>query len=391
VAVISPPYLLGAGGQVLSGRLGRLALGATFRPAATGMQVVSGVLAGPPNTQGELSLVGTTLTVQAFRAVIQSALDATAGSYLVPNDAPVTFTTTAQHASQFRRSLIAVRVDDSQVSGVASSSTTDRATLEVLDGALAVSQAAAVLPTPAGSWLALGEILIPPAGQTVTLTPYNPRTGMRHGILPVLADGSTITGHDGAPGTAVGQYRDHPVRGLERWDGTLWSPVIYGAVRGKMWRNQGFAGAMTVSTQYTTAMGAARLSGGFVWGGGDNVAGASSWLQIPFDGMYDLIIQGYITGGSTATGAFLARRVRAGVGDSNPVNVTWYKSSGGVDHQQGAQNFGIPLRAGDLLYLVQMLYGTSNTGGLVYYGISETNGSMLTATYAGPLSGAVPV
>jgi hypothetical protein len=225
VAVSSPPFLLGAAGQVMSGRLGRLALGAAFRPAATGVQTVSGVLAGPANTMGELALPSNTqLTVQPFRAVIQSALDATAGSYLVPNDAAVTLAVTAQNATQYRRSMVAVRVDDSQVSGVASSATTDRAVLEIIDGALAASAVAATLPTPAGSWLALGEVLIPPTGQTVTITPYNPRTGLRHGIQPAtVVDGATTPGHDGAPGLTVGQYRDHPTRGLERWNGTAWA------------------------------------------------------------------------------------------------------------------------------------------------------------------------
>jgi hypothetical protein len=222
VALLTPPYALGAAGQVLSARLLRLSLGAAFRPAA-GVQVTSGVLAGPSNTMGELSLASGVLTVQPFRAVIQSALDATAGPYVVPNDATVTFGTTAQHASQYRRSLVVVRVDDSQVSGVASSATTDRAVLEVLDGPLAASQAATTLPTPAGSWLALGEILIPPVGQTVTLTPYNPRIGMRHGIQSgIIADGSTIAGHDGQVGAHVDQFRAHPTRGIERWNGTAW-------------------------------------------------------------------------------------------------------------------------------------------------------------------------
>jgi hypothetical protein len=226
VSLLTPPFLLGAAGQVLSGRLGRLALGSVFRPAATGVQIISGVLAGPANTQGELSLAGNLVTVQAFRAVIQSALDATAGSYEVINDAAYTFPAlTAQHATQYRRSLVVVRVDDSQVSGVASSAATDRATLEILDGALAASSAATVLPAPAGSWLALGEVLIPPTGQAVTLTPYNPRTGLRHGILPVIADGSTVTGHDGAPGLNVGQVRDHPTYGQQRWDGARWGSI----------------------------------------------------------------------------------------------------------------------------------------------------------------------
>jgi hypothetical protein len=173
VAVIGA-HVLGAAGQVLSGRLQRLALGAAWRPAA-GVQVVSGVLAGPANTQGELSLAGNVLTVQPFRAVLQSSLDATAGSYLVPNDAPVSFTMTAQHASQFRRALVVVRVDDSQVSGVASTATTDRAVLEVLDGGLAASAGATVLPIPAA-------------------------------------------------GAFDGQYRHHPAEGLQAWSAarTAW-------------------------------------------------------------------------------------------------------------------------------------------------------------------------
>jgi hypothetical protein len=163
VALLTPPYALGAAGQVLSARLLRLSLGAAFRPAA-GVQVTSGVLAGPSNTMGELSLASGVLTVQPFRAV-----------------------------------------------------------LEVLDGPLAASQAATTLPTPAGSWLALGEILIPPVGQTVTLTPYNPRIGMRHGIQSgIIADGSTIAGHDGQVGAHVDQFRAHPTRGIERWNGTAW-------------------------------------------------------------------------------------------------------------------------------------------------------------------------
>lgn len=222
MAILTPPHALGAAGQVLSGRLLRLSLGAVFRPAGSGVQVVSGVLAGPANTQGELSLAGNLLTVQAFRAVIQSALDATAGSYEVINDAAYTFPAlTAQHATQFRRSLVVARVDDSQVSGVASSSTTDRATLEVIDGPLAASLALTTLPTPAGSWLALGEVGIPPTGQPYTLTPYNPRTTIRGGILPLLTEAAILA----LPAASLWQgFRasaaDTGADGV--WDGTRW-------------------------------------------------------------------------------------------------------------------------------------------------------------------------
>jgi hypothetical protein len=223
VAVLSPPYALGAAGQVLAGRLLRLSLGAAFRPGA-GVTAASGVLAGPANTQGELTLAAGAVTVQPFRAVIQCSQDATAGQYVVTNDAPVVLPHTAQDATQFRRSLVVVDVDDSQVAGVASTAATDRARLYLSDGPLAASSAAAALPALDPNTLALGELLIPPAGQAVTLTPYNPRTTTRGGILPVLDDASAITGHAGAPPTHDGQYRDHPTRGLERGQGGVWGP-----------------------------------------------------------------------------------------------------------------------------------------------------------------------
>jgi hypothetical protein len=214
-------YVLGASGQALSGKLLRLALGAAFRPAAAGVQVVSGCIAGPPNTMGELTLLSNTqLTVQPYRAVVQNTQDATAGAYEVPNDAVATLGAaqgfSAQDATQFRRALITTYVDDAQVAG----SGANQAYLTVLPGALAASAAAAALPATPANALNLGELLIPPTGQTVGLTPYNPRTGIRHGILPVLADGSTITGHDGAAGTSDGQPRWHPTRGLEFWNVT---------------------------------------------------------------------------------------------------------------------------------------------------------------------------
>lgn len=236
-------HALGANGQVLSGRLLRLSLGAVWLPG-TGVQGVSGVLAGPANTQGELSIAGTTLTVQPFRAVIQNALDAAGGQYLVPNDAPVAFGGLAQDATQYRRSLVVVRVDDSQSAGVASSPTTDRGVLEVLPGTLAASAGASVLPTPTGSWLALGEVIAPPTGQAITVTPYLPRTMPRGAVLPVLADASTITGHAGAPPAYDGAPRWHPTQGLQVGVGGAWGSAI--APTGRVWDGEYGAAAGVV-------------------------------------------------------------------------------------------------------------------------------------------------
>lgn len=178
-------YLLGAAGQVASGKLLRLALGAAFRPS-TGVAVVSGILAGPANTQGELTLLSNTqLTVQPFRAVIQNTTDTTAGQYLVPNDAAATLGAAqgfpAQDAAQFRRAYVLTYVDDAQVTG----SGANQAYLTIIGGPLAATAGAATFPAVPNNALLLGELLIPPTGQTVTLTPYNPRTVVRGQSLSV--------------------------------------------------------------------------------------------------------------------------------------------------------------------------------------------------------------
>lgn len=222
MTLLSPPFALGAAGQPLSGKLLRLSLGATFLPGA-GVTAVSGVLAGPANTMGEVTLPSNAVTrVQAFRAVIQSTQDATAGQYVVPNDAQIDLANPAQDATQYRRALIVVGVADSQVAGVASTAATDRGFLEVQGGALASTALGAALPAAPPNSLLLGELLIPPAGQAVTLTPYNPRTTVRGGILPIIDDASTRPGHRDAAPAHTGAYRDHPSYGLQRGAGATW-------------------------------------------------------------------------------------------------------------------------------------------------------------------------
>lgn len=233
MTLLSPPFALGAAGQVLSGKLLRLSLGAAYRSAAAGVQGVSGVLYGPAGTMGELTLnSNTSLTINPFRAVVQQAQDTTQGQYLVVNDAAVTATTAvvagvptmpAQDASQFRRAYIATYVADSQVSGVASSGVTDRSVLDILPGALAASAGVAAYPAVPANALLLGELLFPPVGQAVTLTAYNPRTTTRGGILPVIADGVNRPGHDGELPLYDGQPRYHPTLGFQLGKGGAWA------------------------------------------------------------------------------------------------------------------------------------------------------------------------
>lgn len=217
------PFTLGATGVTTSARFDRTALGAHFRPNTAAVSAVSGFLAGPTNTQGELSLVSDTLLrVQPFTAVVQGTNNSQQGQYVVPNGTQRDLAVVAKDASLFRRALIVVRVADSLEAGVASSATTDGAWLEIVPGTLAASNP--VLPATPANALAAGELSIPSvaSGQPVTLTPYNPRTTGRGGILPVFADTSTVPGHGNAPGLHLGEYRDHPARGLERWNGAGW-------------------------------------------------------------------------------------------------------------------------------------------------------------------------
>ncbi len=220
MTLLSPPYALGADGQVLSGKLLRHSLGCTWRPASGALRAASGVVQGPAGSMMELSLINpTTLRVNPGVAVIQGTQAADQGQYVAPNDGQVNLTVTGQ-TSQFRRSLVVVEVDDSQAAAVASTPDTDRALLHIIDGALS-STAPGVLPALPANSLALGEIAIPPTGQSVTLTPYNPRTTGRGGVQAVFDDTSTVPGHGGEPGVYVDQLRMRNGR-LERWDGSAW-------------------------------------------------------------------------------------------------------------------------------------------------------------------------
>lgn len=230
-AALGNPYALGATGVLTTARTDRVSMGASFRPASAALAAVTGFLAGPANTQGELTLVSDALLrVAPFTAIVQGTRNSLQGQYIVANGVQRDLAVPAKDASQSRRALIVVRVGDSLEAGVASSPTTDGAWLEIIPGALASSNPA--LPAAPADSLVAGELLIPStgSGQPVTLTRYNPRTTVRGGILPVLAGPAVTTpGYEGAPGNYFGEYRDHPTLGLQRWNGSLWETVRAGA------------------------------------------------------------------------------------------------------------------------------------------------------------------
>lgn len=231
-------FLLGTAGQQVTSRNVRLSLGASWRPSSAVLGGLSGVAYGPAGSMGELTLVNpTTLNVNPFVAIIQGTHSSVQGQYHVPNDTVRAMAVTAQHASQYRRALVCVTVDDAEAAGVASTALTDRARLHIVDGALS-AVAPGALPAVPSNTLLLGEVAIPPTGQVVTITPYNPRTTGRGGILPVLNDASLLPGHAGALPVHDGEVRWHPVNGLEVGIGGVWksptslNPIFVGTGTG---------------------------------------------------------------------------------------------------------------------------------------------------------------
>lgn len=224
-APLGNPFTLGATGVGTTTRYDRLALGATFRPSTTALGALSGFLHGPAGTMGDLTLLtDLLLRVDPFIAVIQGTHNTLQGQYVVPNTVQRDLAVPAKDAGQSRRCLVVVRVADSLEAGVASSAATDGAWVEVLSGALAASNP--VLPALPANAVAAGELLVPStaSGLPVTLTKYAPRTTSRGGILPVVADGANLPGHDGAAPTHDGQFRWHPTLGEQVGVGGVWLP-----------------------------------------------------------------------------------------------------------------------------------------------------------------------
>lgn len=161
------------------------------------------------------------------------------------------------------------------------------------------------------------------------------------------------------------------------WTGTEWAAITL--VRGKLWRTQGFSGGLANNTEYVVTMGASRVSGGFT-----TVPDA---LNIPYDGLYDLDWQGYVSGGVVGIVNFWVRRTHPGVADNIVGSAALNKTYAGVDSQGASTNKNVPLRAGNTLRLIVYQYA----GPLTFYGTNEITGCSLTATYTGPLNGAAPV
>ena len=173
----------------------------------------------------------------------------------------------------------------------------------------------------------------------------------------------------------------------------IWVPTNLGTtIRGKMWRTAGFSGFLTNTTRYGIPLQVSRLTGGFTWGGGgtDAAGPATSYLAVPYDGIYDLDFSGYLSGGAANVFANIVKRNRPSGGADNDVgSATWYKASASFDHPATGSHAGVPLKAGDRLYYDTLTY-TNSGGNVSFYGTTEMH-IHLTAAYVGPLNGATPL
>jgi hypothetical protein len=243
VAVINPPSYL----QNLAthtAQVDRLAsVGGLLLPSAAGeLRARGGVrMAGDYNVTAAAT-PNMTVNVAAGIAFVAGQA-AVAGTYTVGNDGVVNLAVSAANATLPRNDLVVLRVRDSFYSG-----TIDSADLFVLAGTAAASP---VDPTPSvgASYLILARISV---GAGVTSITSGAITMLAR---PVQAGGSIlpVTTTDTTAGLYDGQYRDHPTRGLERWDATnsRWvSPTLQTWV--DMLRNTTYSAATTVGSAYAS-------------------------------------------------------------------------------------------------------------------------------------------
>jgi hypothetical protein len=367
VAILNPPSFLQAIDTAPEGytaQQDRLVLGSAFQPGAAALSGRSGILPGPPNGVGEVTVISNTVVrTQPFRATVQGTRAGVQGQYGVVNDAALDRAITAQAAGVQRRDLVAIVVRDAAYAP----DTQDNADVVVVPGTphATTPQEPALGGVNLGNYLILGVLNVPATGGTVTFTPRGDLvTVAAGGIRPATAASTTA-------GRFRGEYRDDPAVGLQRWDGTRWARSTDSFA--KMWKTDGFQYAGVANAEHIAIMNAARGIGG--------ISASATRLTLDQDGLYDLFGRCYFSGAGNAVAYSLCRRERAGVADAIAgMFGSIYKVGGNDEHVNGTE-MGIPLKAGDNLWLSF----TVNTTALAIYGFNEAQGCSLGARYVGPL------
>jgi hypothetical protein len=181
--------------------------------ALGGLRVRSGLLPGP-GSPGLVAVTTGGVNVNPFHAVIQGTLTSTQGEYEMVSDAVEFRAITAASGTEFRRGYVIARIYDQLNPGTGT--VQDLPTVEVVYGPNAASAGAATLPALPANSLVLREFAVSNTGViTLVSTSAPPWTTARGGI-------QVVDVADTVAGAYADQYRSHPTRGLERWNGTRW-------------------------------------------------------------------------------------------------------------------------------------------------------------------------
>ena len=181
--------------------------------------------------------------VDPFHVVIQGSLGSAQGSYEFVSDAVEFRAITAASGTEFRRGYAIARVYDQINPGTGT--VQDLPAIEVFYGPNAATAGAATLPTLPANSVALQEFAVSNTGMiTLVAASRAPWVTARGGIQPVDAT-------DVVAGAYVGQYRDHPTSGLQRWDGTVWRDAAPGLTRARIY---GTATQLLSASTWTTIL-----------------------------------------------------------------------------------------------------------------------------------------
>ncbi|MFE1321586.1 hypothetical protein [Kitasatospora phosalacinea] len=252
-------YALPIGGSLtFTARQDRQARAALLQPGASGLQVAPGVRPGPGL---DVSVAGSTITVTAGTAVVQSAASATAGAYWAWLDASTTLTLTAADGSNPRSDLVYLRVRDTDEDG---SGSRDCAPI-YLAGTPAASPSTPTIPVGT-SGVILGVISVPKSGSgspTVSTTTRQLAVAAG-GILPTSSTAALA-----AAGSYVGQARYNVVRGMpEYWSGSAWSAQGDWTAWTPTWSGVTTMGAATATGRWTRIGTTIHMTASLTWGTG---------------------------------------------------------------------------------------------------------------------------
>lgn len=219
MAVQSPPFALQNSSHSA----------ALFRQAAFSAMTEAGTLAAADLAVTAQSSPNMSVIVAAGRAWIPGTQVAnvsggawnTQAAYFGLNDAPVTVTIAASNATNPRIDVIYAAVNDAAYSGAS-----NNMVIGVVTGTPAGSPTVPALPNNA---IDLAHVAVAANATTIVSGNISATPGL---VATALGGITPVTSADVVPGLRVGQYRDHPTLGIQRWDGTNWGPDDPGRPQG---------------------------------------------------------------------------------------------------------------------------------------------------------------